>query len=291
MQMLKDAITSRAILSMLLLCLAAPATAAPAPPGFDIWLVNLQGEPRLQNLTSRPGYDNQPVFEDEETLLFTRLGDGTQTDLARLDIDTGEIKPLLETPESEYSPTPNSRGTVSTVRVSLDGVQQLWELEKGADRYSPLLAAIEGVGYHLWLDARQVALFIVKQPSELHIANLETGKVMVVAKDIGRSMQRPPGTRNAIAFIEPGQDGQRWIKKLDMDTQRITPIAPVLQGSQDFAYLPDGRLLMASGKRVFAWQAGEWQALATFSDLPGDISRLAVSPSGDTLAMVVAEGA
>ena len=286
---MKDAMSSLAVV-LLSLGTAVPAVAAPAPPGFDIWVASLQGEPQLRNVTSRPGYDNQPTFESEQVLLFTRLGEGEQTDLARLDLGTGEITPLLETPQSEYSPTPNARGTVSTVRVSLDGVQQLWELEKGADRYSPLLPAIEGVGYHLWLDPRQVALFIVKQPSELHIANLETGKVMIVAKDIGRSMQRPPGTRNALAFIEPGQDEQRWIKKLDLDTQRLTPIVPVLEGSQDFAYLPDGRLLMAHGKQVFAWQAGEWQVFASYPDLPGEISRIAISPSGSRVALVVAEG-
>lgn len=270
--------------------IATPLLAAPEPPGFDIWLAPVDGDGVLRNLTSRPGYDNQPVFESGSSLLFTRLGEGAQTDLARLDIDSGEVTPLLVTPQSEYSPTPNDRGTISTVRVSLDGIQQLWELPPGADRYEPLLAGIEGVGYHLWLDPRRVALFIVKQPSELHVANLETGKVMVMAKDIGRSLQRPPGTRNVIAFTEPGQDGQRWIKRLDLDERRLARVAPVLDDSQDFAFLPDGRVVMASGRSVHAWQQGEWQRLATYPDLPGEITRIAVSPSGKQFALVVAEG-
>lgn len=278
------------VVATMLLAAHGIAHAAPQPPGFDIWLAPVSGEGELRNLTSRPGYDNQPAFESENRILFTRIADDVpQTDLARLDIASGEVSPLLVTPESEYSPTPNDRGTVSAVRVSMDGVQQLWELPPGADRYEPLLAGIEGVGYHLWLDPQRVALFIVEQPSELHIANLDTGKVLVLAKDIGRSMHRPPGTRNVIAFTEPGQEGKRWIKTLDLDERKLVPVAPVLEGSQDFAYLPDGRIVMASGKTVYAWQQGKWQELAAFPDLPGDISRIAVSPSGERLALVVAE--
>lgn len=282
--------TSIRILSCIAMVVAPVVQAMPEPPGSDIWLATMAGERRLENLTGRPGYDNQPAFEDADTLLYTRFSEGGQTDLVRMELASGAVTPLLETPESEYSPTPSPRGSISTVRVALDGVQQLWELPPGASRYEPLLAGIEGVGYHLWLDPRKVALFIVAQPSELHIANLETGEVLVVAKDIGRSLQQPPGTRNALSFIEPGTEGRRWIKKLDLDSQRLTPIAPVLEGSQDFAYLPDGRIVMASGKTVHAWQEGKWQELASYPELPGDISRIAVSPSGDSLALVVAEG-
>lgn len=273
------------------LMLAAPlvVTAMPAP-GFDIWRVSLDGEFEPRNLTSRPGYDNQPAFENENELLFTRQVD-QQTDLARMDIESGETSVILETPESEYSPTPTPRGTISTVRVALDGVQQLWELVPGDSRYSPLLAGVEGVGYHLWLEKNQVALFIVKDPAELHIADLTTGKVLIAAKDIGRSMQLIPGSPDAFAFIEPGSDGQSWIKEFDLRTRKLTRIAPVLEGSQDFVFHPDGRLLMASGKTVYAWKEGKWMSLARFDSLPGAISRMAFSPSGRQLALVVAETA
>lgn len=274
-----------------MLCIPLLATAMPAP-GFDIWRVSLEGEFEPENLTDRPGYDNQPAFESETGLLFTRQA-GQQTDLVRMNIESGDVAVILETPESEYSPTLTPRGTISTVRVALDGVQQLWELVPGDSRYSPLLAGVEGVGYHLWLEKNKVALFIVNDPPELHIADLAadlaSANVLIAARNIGRSMQRIPGAPNAFAFIEPDNDGQPWIKEFDLQTRKLTRIAPVLEGSQDFVFHPDGRLLMASGKTVYAWKEEKWVSLERFDSLPGAISRMAFSPSGRQLALVVAE--
>ncbi|HEX7046533.1 MAG TPA: hypothetical protein VF275_03030, partial [Gammaproteobacteria bacterium] len=226
-------------------------TSGATAPGTDIWLVDLVVSDEAvsatnpRNLTRRTGYDNQPAFLTTHSFLFTAMDASGQTDIWRYDLADDSVMPMLPTPESEYSPLPVPGGDMSVVRVSLNNVQQLWTLSPGAEEYELLFPLLEGVGYHSWIDDDRVALFMVRSPSELHIANRETGKVVVLAKDIGRCLQTPPGSNDSVAFIEAGQDGKRWIKRMDLAEKRITALAPVLEGSEDFVFLPDGRLLMA----------------------------------------------
>lgn len=279
-------------------CFVAGA-AVPQPPGTDIWTVDLQtvegelsaGTP--QNLTRRPGYDNQPAFVTDQALLFTSADATGQTDAWRFDLASGDAGALLITPQSEYSPTPAPNGALTVVRVALDGVQQLWMLPAGAREYELIFPMLEGVGYHAWLDDEHVGLFMIRgedQPPELHIANRVSGDVTVMAKGIGRSLQAVPGVTGSLAFIEDGHDGKRWIKQLDFHERRITALAPVLEGSEDFTFMPDGRLLMAQGKSIYLHEGNAWRLLAAFGQLPGDITRLAVNPAGSRLVLVVSEG-
>lgn len=272
------------------------APAALAVPATDIWLIDLakleqgiavSGEPK--QLTFGGGYDNQPMFVGEDKILFTSMDEAGQTDIWSLDIGANEAARLLETPESEYSPTPTLGGEIAVVRVDGEGVQQLWTLTPGAKEYELVFPQLTGIGYQAWLDAEHVALFMVTDPPELHIANRMTGEVVKLAKDIGRSLHAARDGSGDIFFSEPGVDGKRWIKRLSLEDRRITPIAPVLEGSEDFALLPSDRLVMASGKQLFVWREKNWQLISAFEKLPGDITRIAVSPSGGRLAFVANE--
>lgn len=282
------------LISILFFLVTATAVAAAAPPGTDIWLVDLAvdetpaaSNPR--NLTARPGYDNQPAFVTNHSLLFTSMDASGQTDAWRYDLQ-GDVQPMLVTPESEYSPTPAPGGAMSVVRVALNGVQQLWLLPPGASEYELLFPMLEGVGYHAWLDDERVALFMLRDAMELHVANRNSGEVAVLAKDIGRSLRAVPGAPGDLAFTEPGQDGKHWIKRLDVDARKIASLAPLLDGSEDFILLPDQRPVMAQGKALFVWSGDAWRKFAQFDALPGTITRLALSPDFKRLAMVVAEG-
>jgi hypothetical protein len=282
------------LVALLLIQTLLPAAYA-APPGTDIWLADLgvaDGKlvvSGMRNLTARPGYDNQPAFANDQSLLFTSIDSEGQADAWRHDLGTREVAPLRVTPESEYSPTPVPGDGTSVVRVDRNNIQQLAVLASGASRYEILFPMLEGVGYHAWLDDTHVGLFMVREPSELHIANRKTGEVTVLAKDIGRCLQRVPDATGSIAFVEPGTDERRWIKRLDFAERRITALAPMPEGSEDFAYLADGSLIVASHRVLLIWNGETWRELARF-DLPGDITRLAVSPDARRIAMVVAEG-
>ena len=58
------------------------------------------------NISSNPGYDNQPMFtEDGLTVMFASEREG-QTDIAQYNLSEGYRTWITNTPDSEYSPAP-----------------------------------------------------------------------------------------------------------------------------------------------------------------------------------------
>ena len=70
-------------------------------------------------------------------------------------------------------------------------------------------------------------------------------------------------------------------------------VAPRGPGSEDFLLSArDGELYMAQDRTLHVWarRPGAWRLVANWSEaLPGPVTRLAMSPRGDLLAIVVAE--
>ena len=283
------------VFALLLTVFSTSVTAAPIP-GTDIWVaaLDLSGDtPSLgdaRQLTPRPGYDNQPFFVSEQELLYTSMREG-QTDIWRLDLRDGATHVLRETPESEYSPQRTPAGDITVVQVSQGGVQQLARLNETETQrgFETIFPDIEGVGYQAWLDADRVALFLIRDTAELHIANRSSGSVANLASEIGRSLVTRAAVPGVVLFSEPDKTGKYFIKSLDFDARKIRTLAPHLEGSMDFTVTPDGTLLMAAKDTVYRWSGDSWQALKTFSNVPGEITRLAVSPSGRKLVFVALE--
>jgi len=81
-----------------------------------------------------------------------------------------------------------------------------------------------------------------------------------------------------------------WIKKLELEGRKITPLVQTLEGSEDYAWTPDGSILMAQGSKLFKWQAQKdqnWVEITDFkkAGLRG-ITRISVNPTGDKIAFV-----
>ena len=181
---------------------ASTLAAQAGPPATDIYLVRLRGagggaisDPPV-NLTQRAGYDNQPAFTaDGRALLYTSIRDDGQADTYRLDLASRTSTRLTDTPESEYSPTPMpAGGGFSVVRVERDSAQRLWAFNAEGRAPVLLLPGIAPVGYHLWLDDHTLALFVLGSPNSLQIADTQLGTGRTIAHDIGRSLQRVPGS-------------------------------------------------------------------------------------------------
>lgn len=277
-----------------------PATAQNWPT-TGIHLVPLEGTGRAltagpaKAMAPAPGYDNQPFFTpDGKGVLFTSERAADQTEIFRYDLENGEVRRLTDTWESEYSPTPLPDGGFSVVRVEPDGTQRLWRFDAAGAKASLVLAGVPGVGYHAWggKDRDRLALFILGEPPTLQVADVATGKAEVAARGIGRALHPVPG-RPAWSFVAP-RDGRAWVQELSWETGEIRPVAPTLtaDGDHDLAWMPDGTLLMAEGSTLHAWDA-EGQAWRKVRDFAPDgvegISRLAVSPAGDRLALVARE--
>lgn len=271
-----------------------PVAAYAQAPATDIYVAELARAEgaltlgRWENVTDRPGYDNQPCFEpDGRSVLYTSMRAG-QTDIYRYDLARRRSERVTETPESEYSPTVMPGGSrFSVVRVEADSTQRLWSF--AADGTDPrlLLPDIAPVGYHAWVDRESVALFVLGSPPTLRIARVGPGSGELRVANIGRSLHGIPG-QHAVSHLVKGEEW--WIRVLDLDTGRAHRIAPALEGSEDYTWTPDGLLLMGQGSALY-WldpeAGGGWTLLADLEDegVRG-ITRIAVSPDGRYVALV-----
>jgi hypothetical protein len=273
---------------------AAPTT----PPGTDIWLASLHqasdgtltvGEP--ENVTDRPGYDNQPYFlPDGSGFWYTVVDDAGQADIWFYDLADRSRRQVTHTaPESEYSPTPMEGGAAfSAVRVEADSTQRLWRFDADGSNPVVLFPDIMPVGYHAWADDSTAALYVLGDPPTLHVARLGKGDEGVAARDIGRSLQSIPGT-HAVSYVQRVADGGTEIHRLDPATGDTTFLVAGVQGGDFHAWTPGGRLLQAHEGRIYAWMPGSgmgWSQIADLSSLGIRLSRMAVSPDGTLIALV-----
>jgi hypothetical protein len=294
--------------SALLLNLQAPQPSTPAPPaGTDIYELAFDGtldglkRAKVQPVVTERGYDNQPFYTpDAKSILFTAIRTGNQTDIYEFDRAARTSKPLITTPEGEYSPTITPDGGISVIRVEADKTQRLWRFDRAGRNPKVVLTDIKPVGYHVWIDGDTLALFVLGPPATLQIAHVGAGKADIVARDIGRSLQRIPGNRN-VSFVQRDSSGDGspasadfWVNALNPQTGAVTALVKAVAGSndRDCAWLPDGALLMSAGTKIFSWRPSDKEWKETFDGAAaglGAITRMAVSPDGKSVAVVVAE--
>ena len=273
---------------------AASATATAAGP--DIFLVPLSAAGGVvkagvpANLTHRDGYDNQPAFSADSKQLFytSNRGDG-QSDIYRYDFNTGLATPArLTKPESEYSAFAIDSGkALAVIRVEADSTQRLWRVPLDGAAPSVLFADLKPVGYFAQANDSLWAMFVLGSPTTLHVATMGRPGSTVVARNIGRSLHRIPGT-SRVSFVQKGADAW-YVMQLDPATRRIDTLVKTLPRVEDLAWMDSTTMLMGQGTQLFSWRRGtaDWTPVAdfAFAHIAG-ISRLAVSPSRQWLAMV-----
>jgi len=283
----------------------------PAPEIFVTPFATAGGKVTLgkpANISNNPGYDNQPSFTpDGKSVLFTSVrGDRkpdpanaaqTGSDIYRYDLASGTLSQVTSTSESEYSPTDMGDGHVSVIQVERDGTQRLWKFPLAGGAPQVILPDVRQIGYHAWADAGTLALFVLgapgtRDPATLQLASVSTGKSEVIASGVGRSILKIP--RGGISFVHlenVNGAARATVKELDPATKRVTALVPAMEGATalDLAWTPDGMLLAAHGGKLYGWRRGD-PAFAVVADLDAlglrGVTRLAVSPAGDRLALV-----
>jgi WD40 repeat protein len=268
----------------------------PVPPATDIFLIDLattsMGRIKVGHpvkITSWAGYNNQPAFmTDGKSVLYTSIRD-KQADIYRYDIGSAATTQVTSTPESEYSPTLMPDGnSISVVRVEADGTQRLWKFPLAGGAPALILENIKPVGYHLWVDAGTLALFVLGKPNTLQLVDLRSGKAEVIAENPGRILRRVPH-ESKFSFVHKVSDQEWLIKTFDLKTRNIATYIKTFNGVEDYAWTPAGVLLMANGSKLLARKKSDfaWEELADFSGAGlKNITRIAVSPKGDRIAMV-----
>ena len=268
------------------------------PRDTDVLIADLafspQGTPSIgtpTNLTQRPDYDNQPQFVPDGSGFWYTINDpqNDQADIWRYDFATaGVTRVTMSSPESEYSATPLPDGSgISVIRVEADSTQRLWRFDLDGANGAVILPNVAPVGYHAWVDESTLVLFVLGDPATLQRADVPTGQTEVITRNIGRSIQRIPGSDD-VSYAQVHEDGTATIMRLPSERTSPEPIAEAVSGGDFHAWAPNGSLLMASGSVVYAWSLSldEWMPIADFSDLNISISRLAISPDGTQIAMV-----
>ena len=243
---------------------------------------------RPANLTNRDGYDNQPSFTpDGRAIFYTSMRTG-QADIWLYVIDRGSNAPATSTPESEYSPTVMPGGQwISTVRVEMDSTQRLWRFARGGRNPSVILENIKPVGYYAWIDASTVAVFVLGDPATLQIADVTSGTAEIVASQIGRSIHHVPNER-AVSFLHRVSRDEPWIAVYNLDSRETRRLTQPVGDNEFYAWLPDGGLLQGEGAKLYLWTEASpsWHEVADFTGSLAGISRLAISPAGNRIAIV-----
>lgn len=287
-----------------LVTLLAPAALVAQAPAQDpdVYLAQLARNGAnvqvtgVTNVTRRAGYDNQPSFSlDGRSLFYTSTREDQQADIYRYNLDGGGTTRITVTaPESEYSAATIPGTTdLAMIRVERDSTQRLWRMGT-AEVGKPGLGTVafpqvKPAGYFAFVDGQVAAMFVLGRPNSLQIGDLASGRVDTFAVNIGRSLHRIPG-RRAISYVSKAYDEHWWLMALDIDTRHMLPVARMPNGVEDYAWLPDGRLIAGSGSKLLVCDPATAAAWREVADLAGDgigtITRLAVSPDGRTLAFV-----
>lgn len=267
----------------------------PTPASSDIFIIDFTQQGAQMKfsqpvkITNFVGYNNQPSFlSDGQAVFYTSIRD-KQADIYRYDIRSASTTQITNTPESEYSPTLMPDGkSMSAVRVEADGTQRLWKFPLAGGTPSLILEKIKPVGYHVWIDNHTLALFVLGKPNTLQIVDTRTEKADVIAENPGRILRLIPHQQR-LSFVHKMSDQEWIVKSFDLKTREIATIIKAFPAVEDYAWTPAGVLLMAKDSKLFARKKTDspWVELADFSNAGlKRITRIAVSPKGDRIALV-----
>jgi WD40-like Beta Propeller Repeat len=274
---------------------AASIAAAQATPSTDIFVATLSiqnGKPvvgPLVNVTHRDGYDNQPSFTpDSRAVLFTSTHEDAQSDIYRLDLASRSISRVTNTTESEYSATVMPGGKrFSVIRVEPDSTQRLWSFAMNGRDPKVIMQTLNPVGYHTWIDANNLAMFVLGQPNALVHGNVRTGKSDTLARRVGRSLAPLPD-KSGFSFVRIS-DSSSTLVAARWPGFATTDLVALPRGTQDIVWASNDVVVAGSGTKLVYWHRGAtaWTDVGDYATAGlTDITRLALSPDGKWIAIV-----
>ena len=256
---------------------------------FDLNRINGQFElTNKRNISDNEGYDNQPSFLDNETVLYSRTRNG-QTDIALYQLSTNTTTLITQTEGSEYSPLKiPGQDAVSAIRLEKDGTQKLYQYKISNGDAEILIDDII-IGYHCWVNNNVLASSVLENGGlSLYTTNIAIKENKKISDNIGRSLHLIPNT-DTISFISKTNNELWEIQSLNPDGE-INSIMSTLPNSEDMCWLPDGTILSGHGSNLYTYKPQydvDWIEVASLKQFNIDnITRLAVSNDGKTLAVV-----
>jgi hypothetical protein len=243
------------------------------------------------NISSNEGYDNQPSFlNDGSGILFssTRFD---QTDIVLYNLENKTKAWLTNTLGSEYSPlqTPNKK-YFSAIYLDNDETQLLWKYTFRRKKPKVLIENLT-VGYHAWVNKNIIVSFVLGDPATLEVSNLKYKIKYPIDKNIGRSIHKIPGSE-LISFISLEHEDPEIYSINPLNSEKVF-LADALEDSQDMAWTTDHTIIMGRGDKLYKLKVGVDKTWVEFASLEPfnltGVTRIAISPSGDKIAIVVDE--
>lgn len=281
--------------SNLLVLFAFTSILSFAQPNTEVFLFDLNTDKgsfqlsNYKNISDNKGYDNQPSFIDNETILYAGTRND-QTDIVQYDTNYGSKTWLCYTEDGEYSPLKiPKQNAVSAIRLDPDGKQRLYRYNLKNSSNTILLDTLV-VGYHIWYDENTVISSVLESDYlSLYVSDIKSHQNKKLAEKVGRSLHHIPNSK-LISFISKNSNGSFEIKSLNPITGDIKTIAPTLPNVEDMCWLLDGNILMATDDKLFELSLkskSDWTEVASLKSYGiSKISRLATSPDGKKLAIV-----
>lgn len=242
-----------------------------------------------KNISENKGYDSQPHFYDNNTIIYSGTRDG-QTDIVMYDIKTGKKTYKNSTPKGgEYSPQriPGS-DDISAVRLDNNGLQRFYRYDINTGKSKEIIRSLK-VAYPVWFNKKIVVSAVIgKNSLDLVTSDLQYGSNLTLQKNIGRSLHKIPNS-NEVSYISK-RTGTWEIRALNVGALRTRKIVELSGKYEDMCWLPDGSILQAKKNQILRFDPKvdkDWKVMAAINDSEiQNISRITVSPDGTKLSIV-----
>lgn len=244
-----------------------------------------------QNISKNPGYDNQPSFYSNDTILYAATRDG-QTDIIGFSVNKSNKFWLTNTKQgSEYSPKgfPGSEN-IAAVRLDTSGLQRLYKYEWDTGKSQTILPD-QKVGYYFFYDENILITATLSGTGlDLVLNDLNTGSTRVLIKNIGRSIHKIPDS-NLISYTILNEQNELDLYLLDLEKDEPESffLNSLPAGVQDYAWLDQDRILIGNGSRIFIYDMlgdSEWTLVSDLSNYGlTNITRISINEAGDKIVL------
>ncbi len=256
------------------------------------------------NFTKRAGYDNQPSFSpDGEKIFYVSTRDSIQTDLYSYSIYDSITEQITRTPESEFSPVLlGDNFYVSHIKQELDKKQHLNKCLLDGSEDQQILNSTDSAAYYAWINENTLAVVVLDKIMQLNIYEMPSEQFTPLVKNVGRCVTRMYNSMDEVCYIDKNDTANIMIMRYNVKEGMMNPVAPMLKGSEDFAWTNDGKIIAGRDGKLYILDPlklkedinsfdpklaeTNWIELADFSKSIGNFYRIAVSPKGNKWAIV-----
>ncbi|MCG2418995.1 hypothetical protein K8089_08160 [Aequorivita sp. F47161] len=243
-----------------------------------------------RNISNNEGYDNQPSFITNETLVFAGNNNG-QTDISEYNL-TSKLQKWVnnKTEGGEYSPQKfPTNDDFAAVRLDTDGLQRLYRYNAKTGTSSEIIEDLQVAYFAFYNDQKILATVLNGDELDLVLINLQTKTADTLFQNAGRSLQKVPKT-NLMSYSLVNEQDNLDLYLMDMNNSENYFVTQLPIGIQDYVWLNDTQILIGSGNKLYMYDTlgdSQWNQVASVEEYGiKNITRLAISPNGKRLAVV-----